>query len=577
MRARRILPLLFVCAVTLTAHRATGQPVFHGNRQFSSGELQRYFGSAADTSRDAIASRFQALTDSLIVRDYLFARVDSYRVQTAARGRTRLHVYLTEGEPARADDVRWLGDSARAGNAAERAMIRHGGTFRWPAAESDVELLLTTFENSGYPFARVDVAKIAPDAASGRVDFGLDLQSGPLTMVDFVRFSGVQHTRPAYLLRESRLRTGKPYHQRRVDAARRRLRRLDFVRTVDAPDIVLDEQGRTGLRFPVTESRATRLDIAAGYLPETANRPALLTGLVNVEFLNLFGMGRRARLHWQHPDRRVQEVDVAYREPWILKQPVSLRFDFGQRIEDTLYVTRKLAARGEADPFSSVMVWGTLQLEAVVADSAATALLGLPDSRTTYVESGIAFDTRDHPTNPRGGALFSTFAGTGWRRRKAEIAAAAERGYRQQRAGVDAETVQEIFPFWIAAAGIHARALETDEPEALLPDLYRLGGARTLRGYREEQFVGSRTGWANLELRYWLGPASRVFLFADGGGVYREQFSGGERRESTLLRTAAGFGLRIETDLGVWGFDYGVGQEDRALNGKMHVSLLSSF
>lgn len=553
--------------------------VFYGNRRFSSGELQQYLGlpPASDTSRSAIEPRLRALTDSLIARDFLFARVDSYRVRTVGPRKIRLDIFVHEGELPRVASVRWQGDSARVDPAAtERALLRGGSSFRWSSVEYDVELLLSTFENTGYPFARVDVASVQPDS-SGGIDFGLDLQSGPLTHIDFVSFSGAEYTRLSYLTRESRLRLRQPYSQRKVETAKRRLRRLDFIRTVSEPDIVLDESGRTGLRFAVTETRATRLDIAAGYLPETENRKALLTGLVNVEFLNLFGMGRRARLHWQRPDRRIQDVDVSYREPWILKQPVALRFDFGQRIADTLYVTRRMAARSEVDPFSNVTVWGTLQFEAVVTDSAAAALLNLSDSRTTYVESGIVFDTRDHPVNPRSGALFSTYAGTGWRRRTDDAAGAPERAYRQQRAGVDAELAQEILPFWIAAAGIHARILETDEPEALLPDLYPLGGARTLRGYREEQFRGSRVGWANLELRYWLGPASRVFAFADAGSVYREQFPGGIRQASTLLRTAAGIGLRIETELGVWGFDYGVGEEDRALSGKLHVSLLSSF
>jgi hypothetical protein len=29
--------------------------------------------------------------------------------------------------------------------------------------------------------------------------------------------------------------------------------------------------------------------------------------------------------------------------------------------------------------------------------------------------------------------------------------------------------------------------------------------------------------------------------------------------------------------MGVWGIDYGVGEGDRLLDGKLHVSLLSSF
>jgi outer membrane protein insertion porin family len=142
---------------------------------------------------------------------------------------------------------------------------------------------------------------------------------------------------------------------------------------------------------------------------------------------------------------------------------------------------------------------------------------------------------------------------------------------------VDSEIAHEVFPSWIAAIGLHARALDSDEPEILLPDLYRLGGARSLRGYREEQFLGSRIGWVNVEARYWLGTASRLFVFEDVGAAYRKQILNGVNQEETLLRFASGIGLRVETALGVWGIDYGVAQGDNPLQGKLHVSLQSSF
>ena len=42
-------------------------------------------------------------------------------------------------------------------------------------------------------------------------------------------------------------------------------------------------------------------------------------------------------------------------------------------------------------------------------------------------------------------------------------------------------------------------------------DLYRLGGTNTLRGYRENQFLGSRIFWSNLEYRFLL--TQRTFAF----------------------------------------------------------------
>jgi outer membrane protein insertion porin family len=576
MKPIRIPILILFLVLVCSAWAAPPKLVFHGNREFSASELAALV-SIADSSA-ASEPDWQrladALTDSLVARDYLFAGVDSVRTEIDRRHRTVVHVYLREGSLARVAVVRWTGDSLIVpAYLSKRMLCATGSVFHWTNITADTDLLLTFFENSGYPFARVDIQRIETDSAAATVDVWFTLHAGPITAIDYVSFPGNKLTKESYLARETRLKLHRPYDQRRVKAAQQRLTRLDFVRRVGASEIAVNREGQTGIRFPIEEARSTRLDIAAGYLPATGSNKAVLSGLVNVEFLNLFGGGRRARVHWERPNNRIQAVEVAYREPWILNQPLAVRIDFGQRIEDTLYVTRKFAGRVEVELPSRVSGWTSIQQEAILADSLSSVQLNLPDSRTTYVEAGISFDSRDHPTNPRSGVYFSTLAGTAWRHRDRSASGLAAGSFRQQRGGIDMEVAQEFLPFWITDFSVHARGLTTDEPEVLLPDLYRLGGARTLRGYREEQFLGSRIGWASVEARYWLGPASRFFVFGDIGSAYREQSA----QSQTLVKIGAGFGIRLETNLGIWGIDYGVGEGDKLLSGKLHISLLSTF
>jgi outer membrane protein insertion porin family len=513
------------------------------------------------------------LTDSLVSRDYLFARVERVRIDRS-QPRPQIEIDLDEGPPAWLGRVFWNGDSLLVPDDLVRRMTCiPGARFHWPDVELDTDLLLTYFENSGYPFAKVDIKSIQADSAAGTVDLRLVISAGPQTAIDFVAFPGNKQTREDLLQAESGLRLHRPYDHRRVVAAKRRLNRLDFISRVGNGELAVNGDGKTGVRFPITEARSTRLDIAAGYLPATATSKAALSGLVNVEFLNLFGGGRRARIHWERPSSRIQAVDLAYREPWVFRLPIAVRLDFGQRIEDTLYVTRKFGARIEVELASSLMGWSSIQQEAILADSQSSAQLNLPNTSTTYAEAGLAYDTRDHPTNPRSGVYFASQAGTGWRHRERSESGIRAGAFRHHRVGIDLEAVQEIIPFWIGDFSIHARGLSTTEPEVLLPDLYRLGGARTVRGYREEQFLGSRVGWASGELRYWLGTASRAFVFGDAGSVFREQAG----KSATRFMTGVGFGIRLETNLGIWGVDYGIGEGDRILNGKLHISLLSSF
>ena len=83
-------------------------------------------------------------------------------------------------------------------------------------------------------------------------------------------------------------------------------------------------------------------------------------------------------------------------------------------------------------------------------------------------------------------------------------------------------------------------------------DCFNLGGSQNLRGFNENQFYGYRIGWLNLEFRYLLSRKSRAFIFSDYGYAESKEYRFGKL-------FGFGFGLRLETRLGMLGIDYGFG------------------
>ncbi|MBI5059846.1 BamA/TamA family outer membrane protein [candidate division KSB1 bacterium] len=574
-----ILLCLLRCVVDSSAETAAVERIrCSGNRVFSDAELVRMLGVERGQQLDAVAMEAAGsrLVDSLIARDLLFARTDSIRGERGKRG-TVLTVFVTEGSTAVVDELHWAGDSGRVADANADLLLTRGASFQWSRLRADLNRLLDQFTSAGYPYARVELERVDADSTDHTVDLYLKLTSGPFTEIEFVEFSGLRGTSEAFLRRYLRFRVPVPYSDAAVARGKRRLARLDFLRSVGDPRIVVREDGSSGVQFPVEEARATRLDAVAGYLPGEQGKNGTVSGLVNLDFINLLGSGRKGHVHWARPDSRTQSVEIAYREPWVLNSPLSLAGDFSQRIDDTSYVTRKMGVVADAELGSNVVVTGAVRFEAVLVDSASAVRLGLANSSTVVFETGLAIDTRDFPPNPRRGFRFATTVGSGTKRRERLNDSLDAGRFGVRRVSADAEAVAEPLPYWVASLALHARGTESDEPEIPVSDMYRLGGARTLRGYREEQFQGSRLGWASAELRYLLGEASRLYLFADAGAIYREVRTASGPASSSLFRPATGVGLRLESTLGTWGFDYGVGQDDRVLNGKVHFSLFTSF
>jgi len=101
-----------------------------------------------------------------------------------------------------------------------------------------------------------------------------------------------------------------------------------------------------------------------------------------------------------------------------------------------------------------------------------------------------------------------------------------------------------------------------------------LGGTRSLRGYRERQFLGFRTGWFSLEYRLLLGKYSRVFVFLDAG-AYSDRTP--QQGNFTVGKIGYGVGIRAESRVGIVGIDYGLGEGDGILDGKVHLQITSQF
>ncbi|MCB9356994.1 MAG: BamA/TamA family outer membrane protein [Calditrichaeota bacterium] len=560
---RNFLLCIAMYAVCLTCY---AEPVIVNDSPISTALIRDI--AASDSSQEW-SETVAALTDSLLSRGFFGATAvygpgDTLQVRAGSLCSTRF--------------IRWFGDSTSIPPELFRLMpLAVGRDFEFRQVDASAGILLDWCDENGFPFARLDVDSIVPQDSDRVVDLFLNFRSGPQIALAFVRFEGNSITRERTLLKESRLRTGSLYRQSRVTLARRRLSQLEYLRRVGVPKLVINDSGQSGLLIPVEESRMSRLDIVAGLAPAREGEAQSVAGRADLQLLNLFGSGRRAKIFWQRPASGVQELALAWREVWIAGTPFRADLSFAQRVEDTLYVTRKYGARLGYPLSVSLEVFGGVSREELLADEATAEFLGLATHQTLFWESGIVVDTRDHLTNPRGGIRFETSVATGERKTDAPPAGSHLTSFTQRRAESDAEINAEVLPYWILHTEGHARAIVSDEPEVPLPDLYRVGGARSMRGFREEQFLGSQVAWGAFEVRNWLGPSSRVAGFGDFGAIFREKIVDGRTTSATILRAAYGVGLRLETGIGVWGIDYGIAGGTSPLNGQLHVSLLSLF
>ena len=413
--------------------------------------------------------------------------------------------------------------------------------------ESDLDQrldrLLRFYEDRGYPFCalRPDVRF---DSDGARVQ--VVVSPGPLVNVDAVRFEGNQTTREDVLLRHISFVVGEVYDQRRVDAFVRQLQNLPFINRVYTPELV-STGDEMALVIGVEESRHTRIE---GVLGVGSGQD--LTGEIALDVLNFSGGGREGYALWSRRGVDLSNLRVSYREPYVLNSPLS-GWGAVEMVARMGYVTHKFGGGADVSVGEGTRFFGGVVYRRVLPDSSGLGFF--EGERMWSLESGVRFDRRE-------GAM------SGWQAEiRGEIGEVSD-GIRRVQWGVDGQVFlpvgrQSVIAgraraFWVGQKG--------DVPQTA--GIW-LGGAQSLRGYREEMFWGTNAGWVNVEWRWLLDPKARLFAFVDAGRI--------EGAGSRSWPVSYGVGLLANGWMGAVGIDYGLPRGESLEQGMVHVRMISAF
>ena len=452
---------------------------------------------------------------------------------------------------------------------------RPGAMFDMVVFERDMDRLLTRYEENGYPYCRVELTGI--QAQEGRLSIAVTVDEGPFILVDGFRVEGNTQTRPYVVTRELRIRPGDPFNQRRLTRGRERLLRLGLFDKVGEPSLEVNTTGDGGaIVIRVEEARSSAIDGVLGYTPGIGGRSGFVTGVFTLSLRNIAGTGRRVHVSWLRRDPLSSDIQIQYEEPWVLGHPVTAGVDIGQTNQDSSYTATQFGARISLALSDRIEGFMRIGWRRVIPDSLSTALLSR--SREVSGRLGITMDTRDQPQNPQHGSWTQAHVEYGLRWNGSSPLFTPERSRVQTSlVRVDMEQYTPLFRRHVAAIAVHGMDIRGGETLLPISQQFRFGGARTLRGYRENELRGSRVAWSNLEYRFLLSSRSRFFFFFDTGYFeFKRRMSAGIERVRDM-KIGYGFGIRLESSLGIVGIDYGIGEDDTLLNGKVHFGLRNEF
>lgn len=582
----RILISYFIILLSLS-YPQNRSIVVEGNKIFSDNELISWaeIPQSVKWKNETLDSALKHIALNLSLRGYFHSNFNGSSAEyNRDSSQVIIKLLVNEGQPTYIKNIFLSieagGDSVELYDAFK---FLEGSIFEKSAVENTIDLLLSKFENNGYPFAKIKISSInfIDDSSSNEhfVNLHITINRNIKSAINQIDIRGNDKTNDNVIVRELRIAEGELYSQNKIESIPSKLNKLRFFEPVSLPNFYLNSKNEGVLQIDVKEKQTNNFDGIVGYIPASnGNEKGYITGLINVSLRNMFGTGRAAAIRWQKLDRNSQELELKYLEPWIFSLPFNFSTAFNQRKQDSTFVQRKFEGSIEFLATESISALIQLGTESVIPTENSSNVFSVYNSNTISTGLTIKIDTRDDPYSPTEGIYFNnTYL---FNRKKINgplqfISPDVEMRITLQKFLVGLELFHQIFKRQVAALKLNGKELQGSSFE--ISDLFRLGGTNSLRGYREDQFLGNRVFWSNLEYRLLLTPRTFTFLFFDTGYFLVKENITSKLSRLEQFNFGYGLGLNIETSLGIIGVSFALAKGDSFSDGKIHFGLLNEF
>ncbi|MCW8804895.1 MAG: BamA/TamA family outer membrane protein [Ignavibacteriaceae bacterium] len=539
---------------------------------------QNYFPGILDTS-------LARITTALGYNGYFNFSFEGSMVEFSNDSqKVTLVLNIDEGEPTVIQNIFFSSsDSINVDDYISSFNYLKGEIFNLYEIENIIDNLLSDFENEGFPFAAVRIQSVYLYDDSTNDDhlanIYLSLDEGNKSTIDKIEVTGNTSTKDYVIVRELRIEQGEVYSQSKVENLPRRLNKLRFFDPVPVPSFYLDSKNDGILHINVKERNTNNFDGIIGYIPpQNENESGYVTGMVDITLRNLFGTGRAAAISWEKLTRVSQELELKYLEPWLFGYPFNLNARLFQRIQDSTYVQRIIGGGIEYLATEDISATAFVLAEQVIPTTREVKVFTVYNSSSITTGVGLTIDLRDDPLATLSGFIFEnsySYSAKTINGPPEYISEGLETEINLQRITAGFGAYFEIFPRNVIALRVNGK--ELSGPFFEQSDLWRFGGTKTVRGYREEQFLASRIAWTNLEYRLMLSQRTYTFAFFDTGYYLLEPIPeiGVLRSEDFIF--GYGIGIALDTAIGLLGVSFAFADGDTFSEGKIHFGIVNEF
>lgn len=511
----------------------------------------------------------------LVDKGYLDAASDSISTEGE-----QLQIYVTEGCRYRLEDVyiEVTGDET----ASDIETVIYGTAYQGSVFTTDLigqisAGWLNELEEEGYYLGEFQIEEVRKNSDNCSISLNATVTAGERLTVHGVRFESLTRNDPEYLKRVSGIRVGERMTPGLLERGQQNLINSGLFDDVSRGELILVNDEAFAL-YRVEEQQLNFFDGLIGYVPDAAGL-GNIAGYGDILLRNTIAEGNLLELRYEQLQPLVSKLNIRAEQQYPGGFPVRIGGMLNFTQQDTSYLVRNTELNTGYRIFPGFEIIGHVRAErsSVAEPGTGTALLSV-NSRANFYGLGFNFRNTDRYRVPTRGYHSRVMLERGRRFINDDRFVDDDQlSFTQSILKADVRGYIPVGPRQVLAPRLNAMFLESSE--YLITDLFRFGGAETLRGFREDQFRASSVVWGELEGRYLLDRNSFLFLFGAYGIYNRPQLinEATDQLAITDNLTSFGFGLAFQSPLGIIKFSYAISPDEDLANGKVHVGITAGL
>ncbi|MEQ9423390.1 MAG: hypothetical protein RJQ09_03150 [Cyclobacteriaceae bacterium] len=510
------------------------------------------------------------LSNSLIADGYLTASLDSVSIDsTTASG----HYYV-------GPEYKWGNVSINTGQ----------GEFNYlkPNQKIDYQTrfrgIIQKLNNEGYPFARVGFDSV--NIVAGKINGVMTLERGPLINFDTIQVTPQSPARTKFLAKYLRIEAGRYYNERLLRQIPKRISNLSYYELA-SPISLLFHNNHAQVSFEVEKIRVNRFDGIIGVLPNAGSAgKTLVTGEVDLSLQNLFEAGYGFDINWRKMREESQSLNLNMLLPKVFNSPIDIIGSFHQLKEDTTFVNRdaRVSGRVELAPGINFNVFVNFKNGGLLGETQELNESLSPfnaDFNLNTYGIGLSVDELNQTDLFNSGFYVRGEFSLGNKKINRNPVFDDE-----VYESLELESAQYQFEGEFVGRKVIGKKLQFFErftigaiinDNIFKNDMFRLGGAQSLRGFNENFFFATNYALSRSELRFFYEESSFFFSFFDQAWVAFKQ----DNLVANDFPFGFGAGVQFGTPTGDFVFSYALGVSDDVSlqfnQSKIHFGIVSRF